>query len=208
VTAVYDLLREHKCSIVRAQRLPIHHCLLSRERFLKDVREIYSHEQALGQCGEFLDRLGDRVKITVCENTAMAARMAAQSEQPGAAAISSEECAELYGLNILKRDIQSAPRNETRFICIARQAEIFPGAHKSSVLLSLQHRPGSLAELLQLIAGMNLTKLESRPTGSDYEVLFYLDMECNAVEHTNLLEEMQRHCASFLFLGSYAEEGA
>jgi chorismate mutase/prephenate dehydratase len=210
VTAVYDLLREHKCSIVRAARLPIHHCLLSGERFLMDVKEIYSHEQAIRQCADFLEKLGDRVKIHVCENTAVAARLAAESDRPGTAAISSEECAELYGLNVLKQDIQSLPDNETRFICIARQAEIYPGANKTSVLISLQHRPGSLAAMLQLIAGMgiNLTKLENRPAGSEFEVVFYLDMDCNAgrPEHARALEELARHSEEFQFLGSYTED--
>ena len=208
VTAVYDLLRHHNCSIVRAIRLPVRHCLLSSERFLKDVRDIYSHEQAIRQCAAFLERMGDRVKIHVCENTAVAAQKVAQSDHPGAAAISSEECAELYGLNVLKHDIQSLAANETRFICIARQPEISPGANKSSVLITLQHRPGSLAALLQLLAGMgvNLTKLENRPAGSEFDVIFYLDMECSAAEHAHVLEELRRHSENFQFLGSYVEE--
>ena len=210
VTAVYDLLRKHKCSIVRAVRLPVRHCLLSGERFLKDVREIYSHEQAIRQCAAFLERMGDRVAVHVCENTAVAAQNVAQSERPGVAAISSEECAELYGLNVLKRDIQSLAQNETRFICIARRPEIAPGANKSSLAIALPHRPGSLAALLQLLAGMgvNLTKLENRPAGSEFDVIFYLDMECDAANpaHALVLEELQRHCESFQFLGSYHEE--
>ena len=212
VTAVYDLLKERHCSIVRALRQPIDHCLLSRAKYLGEVREIYSHEQALRQCGAFLDRLGSRVEIIVCENTAVAARMAAQSGRGDVAAISSEECAALYGLNILKRDIQNEPRNETRFICIARKAEIYEGANKSSVLLNLKHEPGSLAALLQLLAamGVNLTKLENRPApGREFEVMFYLDMECDAAQPdaARILEEMERQSESFLFLGSYAEEG-
>ena len=213
VTAVYDLLKEHNCSIVKAVRLPIAHCLLSRAKYLSEIKEIYSHEQALRQCGAFLDHLGSRVEVIVCENTAVAARMAAQSERTDVAAISSEECAALYGLNIIKQDIQNEPRNETRFICIARQGEIYPGANKSSVLLSLRHRPGSLAALLQLLAAMNvnLTKLENRPApGREFEVMFYLDMECDASqpETVRILEEMARQSESFLFLGSYAEGDA
>jgi len=214
VTAVYDLLRKHRCSIVRGLRLPVHHCLLSREKFLKDVKEIYSHEQALRQCAAFIERMGDRVTVHICENTAVAAKNVAQSDRPGAAAISSEECAALYGLHVLKQNIQSLPQNETRFICIAKQPEIYPGANKSSVLVSLPHRSGSLSELLQLLAGMgvNLTKLENRPAGSaadsKFDVIFYLDLECDAAwpEHARVLEEMQHHSEDFQFLGSYAEE--
>ncbi|MDR2752973.1 MAG: chorismate mutase [Oscillospiraceae bacterium] len=210
VTPVYDLLKKHNCHIVRAVRLPIAHCLLSKAKFLQDVKEIFSHEQALGQCADFLEKLKN-VKITVCENTAVAARLAAAC--PGAAAISSEECAALYGLEVLKRKIQNEPDNETRFICIAAQPEMAPHANKTSVLLSLRHRPGSLAELLQLLAAMdvNLTKLENRPAPSssgDFEFLFYLDMECDAAlpETARFLEEMARQSESFLLLGSYLEE--
>jgi len=88
---------------------------------------------------------------------------------------------------------------------------IYPGANKSSVMLSLRHRPGSLAALLQLLAAanVNLTKLENRPAaGRAFEVVFYLDMECDAAQPESLpiLEEMARQCESFLFLGSYAEK--
>jgi len=207
VTDVYDLMQKHNCAIVRAARMPIHHCLLSKEVFLKDVKEIWSHEQAIKQCAAFLEKLGDRVQVHVCENTAVAARMAAQSEKPGAAAISSAECAELYGLGVLKDGIHSSPDNETRFIVIAKQSEIYDGANKTSVLVTLQHRTGSLAEMLQLIAGLgiNLTKIENRPVGQEYDVAFYLDMECNAQEHLQALEELERHSEKFQFLGSYVE---
>ena len=211
VLQVYDLLKRHHCSIVGGLRMPIVHCLLSRAKFLKDIKEIYSHEQALGQCGAFLDRLGERVTVTVCENTAVAARMAAQSGRADVAAISSEECAGLYGLEVLKRGIQDEPLNETRFIAIARQPEICAGANRSSVLLALKNQPGALASLLQLIAALeiNLTKLESRPVpGRDFEFLFYLDMECDASKRETqvLLEGMARQSEEFLFLGSYLEE--
>ena len=134
--------------------------------------------------------------------------MAAESGRRDVAAISSQECAALYGLGVLGRGIQNEPHNETRFICIARQAEIYPGANKSSVLLTLQHRPGSLAEMLQLVAaqGVNLTKLESRPIpGSNFDFLFYLDMECDASQPdtAGFLEEMAGRSEQFSFLGSY-----
>ena len=211
VATVFDLLHRYRCKIVRAARLPITHCLLSRAGSLDDVREICTHEQALGQCGGFLETLGDRVTVTVCENTAVAARTVAESGRDDLAAISSEECASLYGLGVLQRGVQNEAHNETRFICIARQAEIYPGANKSSVLLTLQHRPGSLAEMLQLVAarGVNLTKLESRPIpGSNFDFMFYLDMECDASQPgtADFLEALERHSEEFSFLGSYTEE--
>jgi chorismate mutase/prephenate dehydratase len=210
VMRVYDLLRKHKCSIVRAIRLPVRHCLLSNERFLKDISEIWSHEQALRQCDNFIQRLGDRVTTHVCDNTAIAAKRAAQEDKPGVAVISSEECAELYGLNILKQNIQDRSDNQTRFICITKHAVIPPRANKSSVLISLPHHAGALAEILQVLAGMeiNLTKLTNLPVlGNALDAVFYLDMECDATSpnYPIMLEKLARHCATLDVLGSYEE---
>lgn len=210
VTRVYDLLKQHDCRIVRSLRMPIDHCLLSKAPSLKQVREIFSHEQAFGQCGDFLASHSD-ITVTVCENTAVAARLAAAPGNEHTAAISSEECAPLYDLNILRRRLQDQERNETRFICIAPQAIIPPGANRTSVLLSLPHRPGTLSALLQLPAclGVNLTKLETRPApGREFEFLFYLDFAsgANDPETVNLLEQMREISDEFTFLGSYREE--
>ena len=92
---------------------------------------------------EFLKSLKD-VKITVCENTAMAAKMVAESDRNDIAAISSKECVDLYGLEILKTHIQVSDNNYTRFICISKKMEIYPGANRISLILSLPHVPRSL----------------------------------------------------------------
>jgi chorismate mutase/prephenate dehydratase len=210
VTQVYDLLKRHDCRIVRSLRLRVEHCLLGNAASIKAIREIYSHEQALGQCADFLAKHPE-ITVTVCENTAVAARMAAESGRTDAAAISSEECAALYGLRVLLRGIQNEKKNETRFICIAPQTELYPGANRCSVLLSLKHEPGSLAALLQLPAalGINMTKLENRPApGKDFEFLFYLDLEADAArpETQDFLECMAELSEDFTFLGSYFEE--
>ncbi|MCL2530907.1 MAG: chorismate mutase [Oscillospiraceae bacterium] len=210
VMRVYDLLRKHKCSIVRAIRLPIRHCLLSNERFLKDITEIWSHEQALRQCDSFIQKLGDRVTTHVCDNTAIAAKRAAQEDKPGVAVISSEECADLYGLNVLKQEIQDRSDNQTRFICITKQAMIPPCANKSSVLISLPHHAGTLAEILQLLASMeiNLTKLTNLPVlGNALDAVFYLDLECDATSpnYPIMIEKLARHCETLDVLGSYEE---
>ncbi|MDR3313547.1 MAG: chorismate mutase [Oscillospiraceae bacterium] len=210
VTRVYDLLKLHDCRIVRSLRMPIDHCLLSQATSLKQVREIFSHEQAFGQCSGFL-AAHSNITVTVCENTAVAARMAAQAGREDTAAISSEECAALYGLHILRKRLQNEEHNETRFICIAPQAIITPGANRCSVLLSLPHHSGSLSALLQLPAclGVNLTKLETRPVpGKEFEFLFYLDFEVDASQPAaaDFLEQMQELSEEFTFLGSYKEE--
>lgn len=210
VGAVYDLMRNYNFHIVKSIRLRINHALLAKPGTqMKDVKEIFSHEQAIGQCGEFLKSLKD-VKITVCENTAAAAKMVAESHRTDTAAISSRECMELYGLESLNNNIQVSDNNYTRFICISKNLEIYPGASKISLMLSLPHKPSSLYHMIAKFStlGVNLTKLESRPIpGSDFEFMFYFDMEASVYspELVNLLGQLENQPEIFVFLGSYSE---
>lgn len=210
VGTVYDLMRNYNFHIVKSIRLRINHSLLAKPGTkLKDVKEIFSHEQAIGQCGEFLKALKD-VKITICENTARAAKMVAESERDDVAAICSRDCMELYGLESLNNNIQVSDNNYTRFICISKNLEIYPGANKISLMLTLPHRPSSLYHMIAKFAalGVNLTKLESRPVpGSDFEFMFYFDMEASVYspELVNLLGQLENQPELFVFLGSYSE---
>ena len=210
VGTVYDLMRNYNFHIVKSIRLRINHSLLAKPGTkLKDVKEVFSHEQAIGQCGEFLKTLKD-VKITICENTARAAKMVAESERDDVAAICSRDCMELYGLESLNNNIQVSDNNYTRFICISKNLEIYPGANKISLMLTLPHRPSSLYHMIAKFAalGVNLTKLESRPVpGSDFEFMFYFDMEASVYspELVNLLGQLENQPELFVFLGSYSE---
>jgi len=126
------------------------------------------------------------------------------------AAIFSADCAELYGITVLKDGIQLSDNNYTRFICITRDLEIYPGANKISLMLSLPHRPNSLYSMLSKFSalGVNLTKLESRPIlGSDFEFMFYFDMEASVLqpEVLDLLSELYAQPEQFAFLGNYIE---
>jgi chorismate mutase/prephenate dehydratase len=165
VTQVYDLMKRHNFHIVRSLKLKIDHSLLAKKGSKpSDIKEIYSHEQAIGQCSRFIEGL-EGVKVTMVENTAVAAQKVAQSERDDVAALSSGNCAELYGLTALGVDVQDNANNFTRFICISKNPEIYPGANKISLMLSLPHRPGSLYDTISKfsVLGLNLTKLESRP---------------------------------------------
>lgn len=210
VNEVYDLMGRYSFHIIRSTKLSIHHALLARPGAeLKNIKEIVSHEQALGQCQKFLKDMPD-VKITVCENTAIAAKLVAQSGRDDLAAISSRECTAIYGLNILADDIQSNANNQTRFICIAKDLMIFPGASKISLIVTAPHTPGSLYSLISKFAamGVNLTKLESRPIpGRDFEFLFYFDLDASVCTPgmTALLGELDAGPEQFTFLGSYTE---
>ena len=124
VRAVYDLLQKNNCYIVRSTRLCIRHQLLVKPGTkLEDITDIYSHEQALGQCSQYLSKLNG-VTLHPCANTAVAAQMVAESDDRHMAAICAPVCADLYKLDALVSDIQNNDNNYTRFICISKRPEI------------------------------------------------------------------------------------
>ena len=210
VRSVYDLLQDHHLSIVRAVRLHIRHELLALPGVqLADVTEIYSHEQAIGQCGKFLSGLNG-VRVIPCDNTATAAQMVAESGNRHAAAISSHACAALYGLDCLNANIQDSENNYTRFICVTKDPAIYAGANRISLIISTENRPGALYDILAKLTalGINMSKLESCPvTGRNFEFIFFLELEASVKDPSVLpmLEELERSNPGFLFLGSYAE---
>ena len=212
VTQVYDLMAKHDFKIAKALKLRIRHVLLAPKGVkLADVKEIASHPQAIAQCAEFL-KAHQGVRTVPASNTAAAAAELAKSGRKDAAVIASRECAELYGLDILADDISDTTSNFTRFICISRKTEIYPDANKFSLMMSLSHRPGSLADILIRFGavGVNLTKLESRPVpGSDFEFRFIFDFEASPhdVRVVKLLSSLASdpEVEHFTFLGAYAE---
>ena len=210
VRAIYDLIQRKKFSIVRSTRLCIRHELLALPGVkMDDITEIYSHEQAIGQCSKFLNGLNG-VRVIPCANTAMAAKMVAESGNRHAAAISSHPCAELSGLECVNDTIQDSENNYTRFICITKDPVIYAGASRISLIISTDNKPGALYDVLSKLAalGINMSKLESCPvSGRNFEFIFFLELEASVQEPGVLpmLEELERSCADFHFLGNYAE---
>ena len=210
VNMVYDLMMRHNFRIVRSVRLKVDHNLLARPGVkLEDIREIYSHEQAIGQCSAFL-QAHPEIKVVRCANTAEAAKFVSQSDRRDIAALSSRTCAELYGLQNLAPACQDQGNNYTRFICIGRELEIYPGADRTSLMVVLPHRPGSLYKLLSRFyaLGINLNKLESRPLPDrDFEFMFYFDLDTSVYsqQFMQLMGELDTICETFSYLGSYSE---
>lgn len=210
VKKVYDLMIQHRFSIVRTFRLKVDHNLLANPGAkLSDIKEIYSHEQAISQCGEFLQTLPGVTVIPVA-NTAMAAEMVAKSGRKDVAALSSRSCAQLYGLVNLASSVQDQGSNHTRFICISKNLEIYPGADKTTIMMILNHKPGALYKVLARLytLGINVTKLESRPLPDrEFEFMFYFDLETSiySQEFVQLMCELAQLCEEFKYLGSYSE---
>lgn len=210
VNKVYDLMIQHNFSIVRTFRLKVDHNLLVNPRTrLEDIKEIYSHEQAISQCGDFLQGLPG-VNIIPVGNTALASEMVSKSGRKDVAALSSRACAELYGLECLASNVQDKGNNRTRFICISKNLEIYPGADKTSIMMILNHKPGALYKVLARLytLGINVTKLESRPIPDrEFEFMFYFDLETSiySEEYIQLMCELDELCEEFKYLGSYSE---
>ena len=210
VKRVYDLMVDHNLYVVRSMRVKIDHNLLAKPGTkLSDIKEIFSHEQAIDQSAAFLRTFKD-VKVTVCPNTAVAARMVAESERNDVAALSSRDCAELYGLESLANSVQDKSNNYTRFICVAKNPQIYPGADRTSIMLVTPHKPGALYNVLARInaLGLNLLKLESRPLPErEFEFMFYFDIEGSAYspELLELISELESDSEEFKYLGTYAE---
>jgi len=209
VKAVYDLMLRHNFSIARSARLKITHNLLAKHGTkLEDVKEVFSHEQAISQCAGWIAERG--VKVTVVENTAVASKLVADSERTDVAAISSRFCAEHYDLDMLQEGIQDQDNNYTRFICISKKPEIYPGADRTSLMMILPHRPGSLYNVLEKFNALNinLQKLESRPLPArEFEFMFYFDIEASvyAPEMEKLFTDLEAECEQMRYLGTYNE---
>ena len=210
VNSVYDLMMKHNFYIVRSARMKITHCLLANHGAeLSGIKEIYSHPQALSQCSEFLSSLRG-VRQIPCENTALAAKIVSESGRTDIAALSNPECADYYDLECLRYGAENKENNYTRFICISRELEILPGADRTSLMVTLAHKQGSLYDLLSRFyaLGINLLKLESRPIPErEFEFMFYFDLEISvfAPEFLKLISELPGACESFTYLGSYSE---
>ena len=210
VKKVYDLMIHHNFSIVRTFRMKVDHNLVAkRGATLAGIKEIYSHEQAINQCSEFLKNMSG-VKIIPVENTAVAAELVANSDRLDIAAISSHACESLYGLKSLAASIQDKGNNRTRFICISKKLEIYPGSDKTSIMMVLPHKPGALYKVLarMYVLGINVVKLESRPIpDKDFEFMFYFDLETSiySEEFIQLMCELDDLCEEFKYLGSYTE---
>ncbi len=214
VESIYDLLESYQLHIVGEQYLPIEHLLLGVEGATADsVEEVFSHDQAFLQCANFLKQ-HENWKRTPYYNTAVAAHHVARLADPCKAAIANRYASQLFGLRVLAEGIADQTENMTRFVVIAREPQ--QTGNKASISFVLEHRSGTLAEVLQLFAlnELNMVKIESRPLKSrPFEYRFTVDFEGDGLtEHLpEVLEHLRKRCTQLRLLGVYAkgaEQGA
>lgn len=180
VAQVNDLLLDHDLTISGEVIVPIRHCLMAYDdATLETVREVISHPQALGQCRKFLSNHPEW-KLTPGYDTAGSARIVAEAKRIDVASIASRRAAMVYGLKILKEDIQSEVVNFTRFFVLEKNPGPVDGANKTSIVFATKNVPGALHKCLGEFAsrGVNLSKLESRPRkNKPWVYVFYADFD-------------------------------
>ncbi len=203
-----DMLIESGVKICGEIVTKISHDLLSRSGRSEEVRKIYSHPQALGQCREWLRKNFPDAELEEAGSTSKAAQLAV--EDPETAAVASSLAADLYGLKVIASRIEDNSSNYTRFLVLSRQWTEKTGKDKTSVLFSVSHAPGALFRPLQIFfeRGINLTKIESRPTkGGAWEYVFFVDFEGHASDPhvAQALDRLKEHVLFIKMLGSYPQ---
>ena len=208
VTRVNDLLVETDVAIVGDIHVPVHHCLLSLpETSREEVRVVYSHPQALGQCREYLKRHG--LEERPFYDTSGAAMMLSKDRPRASAVIASELCAGLYGLQVLEERIEDHASNSTRFVLLSKTNDTDDG-EKCSIIFSTLHQAGALLSVLERFsrAGINLSRIESRPVRADPgRYAFLLDFEGSTRDTRvkEILAQIEEDSVLFKFLGCYSE---
>lgn len=205
VTSTLDMFIDSDLKIVSEIILPIQHCLLSNYQ-LPEIKVLYSHPQALGQCRRWISRYLPNIEVIETSSTTRAAELAANN--PNSAAIASILAARKYNLCIIAQDIQDTKDNATRFLVLGRHIPQPTGTDRTSLLLSITDRVGALHSTLQPFRrhGINLTKIESRPSKKKaWTYYFFIDIDghINDSNVQKALAGVKRHCNLVKILGSY-----
>jgi chorismate mutase / prephenate dehydratase len=205
VTHTLDMFVDSDLKVVAQLVLPVQHCLLSNWR-RSEIKILFAHPQALGQCRVWLQNNLSRVEIIETSSNARSAELAAK--QKGTAAIAGILAAEKYKLDVIEYDIQDNAYNATRFIVLGRQYTPPTGHDRTSIMLSLTDKVGVLYSALAAFRRyrINMTKIESRPSKRKaWEYLFFIDMDGHVQDKKvqKALAALSEHCNFVKVMGSY-----
>ncbi|MDY3249705.1 MAG: prephenate dehydratase [Candidatus Choladocola sp.] len=204
----YDLLVNFENYIVGEQIIKCEHALLGLPGTkLEEIRKVYSHQQALSQCEEYLDQHREWQQIPY-DNTARAAKKVAEDKDPSQAAIGSRFAAEYFGLEVLAEHVYYNEANSTRFIIVTNQRIFRRDAQKISICFELPHSSGSLYNILShfIYNNLNMNRIESRPiTGRNWEYRFFVDFDGNLNDSAvkNALRGIREEAINMKILGNY-----
>ncbi len=206
VALTLDGLRDYKIKVCGEIFIPISHDLINRSGRMDKIRRILSHPHALAQCRHWLRKHLPAVPLEEVVSTAQAARWAAID--PSVAAIASPLAARTYDLQVVAKSIEDYAGNTTRFLILGHECPRPSGNDKTSLILSLEDKPGSLFKLLEPLAhrGINLTKIQSRPVKDEpWRYLFYVDIIGHMEEERvrEGIEAIKEGCTMLICLGSY-----
>lgn len=205
---VLDLLYKYDVKISDIYDLKIDQNLLAlKGTELKDIKQVYSHEQALNQSKHFLSMYP--FELIPYPNTALAAKYVSETQDKSKAAVASIETAELYGLNVLVKNINTSVDNTTRFIVISKNAK--DEGNRMSILFTTDHNSGSLAKVINAIAkhGFNMENIKSRAIHNQpWKYYFYVEVEGSHqdAEAFALFADFERYCQEFKYLGTYTKK--
>ncbi len=205
VSHTLDVFMDSDLKISSEIMLEISQNLMSKGAF-DEIERVYSHPQALGQCRRWLEANLPNAELLATSSTTQAAELA--GKDPTAAAIANELAAEVYDLNLIMRGIEDSSNNYTRFLIIGHTIAQRSGSDKTSIMFSIRHRAGALAEILNAFAEheLNLTRIESRPSRMRaWEYVFFVDLDGYAEDDhvAQALEKAAEHCIFLKTLGSY-----
>jgi len=207
ISRSYDLMLNSSLKACGETELRVVHCLIANAgATLDSIKKVYSHPQALGQCGAFLRHLN--AELIPGYDTAGSVKLIKEQGIKDGAAVAGARAAEIYGMKILARGIEDNQNNYTRFFVLAREDAAPTGRDKTSIVFSVKHKPGALFSALKAFAEskVNLTKIESRPTRQRaWEYNFYLDFEGHREDEVikQVLEKVDKYCLFLKVLGSY-----
>ncbi len=209
IVRTFDLLNEMTLKAQGETVLRVVHCLIANHGVsIGDIRKVYSHPQALGQCRKYIEENG--LEAVAAYDTAGSAKMLKEQGSRDSAAIASSRAAEVYKMAVLAQGIETHAENYTRFLIIGSEESAPTSADKTSIAFIVDHRPGTLHSALKAFSenGINLTKIESRPQeGTPWEYIFFIDVEGHR-EHPEMrlaLEELERNSRYVKILGSYPQ---
>lgn len=206
VKSTQDALLKTELRISGEVELAIHHCLLSKSESAETVKKVVAHQQALGQCEQWIKNNLPWVEIESTDSNALAAKIA--QADASIAAIASEQAAQLYELNILESNIEDRPDNTTKFWVLGREDTQSSGEDKTAIIVSMKNKSGALLDVLACFSqrDINMTRIISRPsTDKTWDYLFFIDVIGHKDDEnlSQALKEVESKAAFFKLLGSF-----